>query len=88
MDPFSALLSGHPTSPNPLGRRGSREGTGRDMENAIENGFNPEENHIGAIAYDKQGNDSEMYLGVWQAVDGEEFVLGDNVRTLGRPCQQ
>ena len=38
--------------------------------------IHPEENHVDAIAYDKQGN--EMYLGIWQAADGEEIVLGDN----------
>ena len=36
----------------------------------------PNEDHMDAIAYDKQAN--FMYLGVWEAADGDEFVLGSN----------
>ena len=36
----------------------------------------PDDKHYPAVAYDKQANMS--YLGVWQAADDEEFVLGHN----------
>jgi hypothetical protein len=42
----------------------------------LNDGTDPDEDHIDAVAYDKQAN--LMYLGIWEAADGDEFVLGNN----------
>jgi hypothetical protein len=42
----------------------------------LSGGLDPNDIHHHAVAYDTQGN--EAYLGIWEAADGEEFVLGHN----------
>jgi hypothetical protein len=39
--------------------------------------LDPDEDDMYSVAYDKQGN--TMYLGVWEAADEDELVLGSNL---------